>query len=210
MSAPASAWPYSPFYCEENAWHAVAALTSEFGHAAVLCILGRSGHVAVWHHRLAARASHPLVWDYHVVALARASGSSEWVVFDPESTLPQGLSARTYLAETFPPLIELLPNYQPCFRWFDGREYQQRLNATRQHMLNADGTWKAPPPPWPLIRSNTPDAFDVAELRNADCRTLPLPLGLGELYSLLGSGAVPPAPSKPGRHQVPVTGCLSD
>ncbi len=191
LSAPDSAWLYSPFYCEENAWHAVAALASDHAHIAVLCILGRSGHVAVWRHRLAARPSYPLVWDYHVVALARESGSSDWAVFDPDSTLPWGLSARTYLAETFPPAIELLPEYQPCFRWFDGREYQRRLNATRRHMRNADGTWQAPPPLWPLIRSKAPDAFDLPELRNADCCTLPPPLDLSQLYSLLCSGAAP-------------------
>ena len=191
MSAPNSAWPYSAFYCEENAWYAVAALRSEFAHTAVMCILGRSGRVAVWRHRLAERASHPLVWDYHVVALARESHRSEWAVYDPDSTLPWSLPARTYLAETFPPEIELLQEYQPCFRWFDGREYQRRLNATRRHMLNADGTWQGPPPLWPLIRSKVPDAFDVPELRNADCCTLPPPLALSQLYSLLCSGAAP-------------------
>ena len=186
MSAPAPAWLYCPFYCEENAWHAITALASESAHTAVLCILGRSGQVAVWCHRLAARASYPLVWDYHVVALARESGSSEWAVFDPESTLPRGLPARTYLAETFPTEIALLPESQPCFRWFDGRDYQRRLNATRRHMRNADGTWQAPPPPWPLIRSDAMDAFDVPDLRDADCRTLPPPIDLGELQDLIG------------------------
>lgn len=185
MSAPESALLYCPFYCEENAWHAVTALASEHAQTAVLCMLGRSGYVAVWHHRLAESASHPQVWDYHVVALARKNGSDEWKVFDPESTLPWGVPGHTYLADSFPSEIELPPEYQPCFRWFDGREYQRRLNATRQHMRNADGTWQAPPPSLPLIRSHAVDAFDVPELSDANYRTLPPPLDLVDFHDLI-------------------------
>ncbi len=185
MSAPDSALPYCPFYCEENAWHAVKALASEHAQTAVLCILGRSGYVAVWRHRLAERPSHPQVWDYHVVALARKNGSNEWTVFDPESTLPWGVSAHTYLAETFPREIDLLPEFRPCFRWFDGREYLRRLNATRRHMRNTDGTWQSPPPSWPMILSHFVDAFDVPALSDTNCRDLLPPLDLDELHDLI-------------------------
>lgn len=180
-------WPYWPFYCEENAWYAVTALARDYTHTAVLWILGRGGRVAIWRQRLAARASHPLAWDYHVVALARTDADSEWAVFDPDSTLPRGLPARSYLAQAFPPGSVVPRAFRPCFRWFDGEDYRRRLNATRRHMVTADGKWEAPPPPWPLICSGAAEAFDVPQLRDADCRALPSPLGLNELCDLLDS-----------------------
>lgn len=47
---------------------------------------------------------------------------------------------------------------------------------------------RAPPtPPSPLIRSKTPDAFDVPELRDAHCHALAPPPELGELRDLIDS-----------------------
>ena len=105
--------------------------------------------VAVWQQRAAQAITEPVVWDYHVIALAKAGG--HWWVHDPDSTLGVPVAASTYLDAAFLPLAPAQSAYAPLFRWLPADLYRQEFCSDRRHMRDATGEWLAPPPPGPCI-----------------------------------------------------------
>jgi hypothetical protein len=85
-------------------------------------------------------------WDYHVFAVAEEADGQRWVL-DFDSELPFPVLLTGYLAETFVPL-RAQPS-PPLFRLIAATDYLTKLSSDRSHMRNPDGTYAAPPPPWP-------------------------------------------------------------
>jgi hypothetical protein len=138
-----------PFYCEENIWHRCGGALGRLAAAHVVFISNPQRTVAVWQQRAAASTTEPVIWDYHVIALAWAD-DHRWV-HDPGSTLGVPTLAKAYLDSAFLPLTPAHSAYAPLFRWLPADLYRREFRSDRRHMRNAHGEWLAPPPPGPCI-----------------------------------------------------------
>lgn len=142
---------YWPCYCEENVWH-LAADPDLAGRddVHVAFISNRERQVTLWGHREALWPRGPIVWDYHVILLARDHGA-QWEVWDLDTSLGCPVPSAVYLDVTFPSPAVLDPALAPRFRLLPAAEYRRELRTDRRHMRRADGTYSSPPPPWPPI-----------------------------------------------------------
>jgi hypothetical protein len=132
-----SAFPYTPYYCEENAYHIVESLvanpdvTSLWSIYAIF-ISNRTKSVLLWQQKLASSSEFPVCWDYHaVVLLVPISTNCQALIMDFDTRLPfvskvsgefVSLSALNYdldaypdyLAETFPIRFPVDHQYARC------------------------------------------------------------------------------------------------
>ena len=147
---------YCPFYCEENIWHLAQA--PEFaGVETLVALVSNPGHTCLfWDQRVCQAKDEPVLWDYHVVLLARRP---EWVVYDLDTQLPFPINADTYLAHTFRGEGVIPPAYEPRFVLFEGADYVNTFASDRSHMLDKDGQWLAPPPKWPPVHADQGEGF---------------------------------------------------
>ena len=83
-----------------------------------------------------------------------------------------------YLQGTFPAGADVPERFLPCFRVLEAFEYLEEFSSDRSHMRREDGSWMAPPPPWPAIRKAGKPGF----LRLADMQAP----GPGVVVSLAG------------------------
>jgi hypothetical protein len=157
MTAPLP--PYQPFYCEENAYLRVAGDARPGGDCALFVTNARR-QVAVFEQRLAP-PGEPVLWDYHVVAVSRATHT----VVDPDSRLEVPCELERYLAAAFPPLPPRLAAYAPRFRLVSAAELVATFASDRRHMRVEGGAYREPPPPWPPIgEGHTLDRYlDLAD-----------------------------------------------
>jgi protein N-terminal glutamine amidohydrolase len=132
-----------PFYCEENVWHLCQEplFASKTRHVVFISNLERA--VPMWNQR--AGRGKPIVWDYHVIMLVE----SPLEVWDADTTL--GLPTRLfdYLEGSFHPYVE--SPFAPSFRVVRAEEFVEVFASDRSHMQRADGSFRKPPPSWPMI-----------------------------------------------------------
>jgi len=93
-----------------------------------------------------------VLWDYHVILLARFGEA--WCVVDPDSRLPQPTRVIAYLDASFPRQQEIAPIHRPHFRLVAAAELRRSLRTDRSHMRRGDG-FAQPQPPWPCIGTGT-------------------------------------------------------
>jgi hypothetical protein len=138
---------YQAFYCEENVWRLLA--RPEFEDAASWAVIVSSyPRDVVLLRQLSGRPVDGLVhWDYHVFAVANEPMAGR-VALDLDSELPFPCPLGRYLEDTFPEGVQRA--YAPRFRVIPGGEYVRGLATDRSHMRRPDGSWIAPPPPWPV------------------------------------------------------------
>lgn len=136
-----------PFYCEENVWHlcqepALAARRRDVvfvSNAARACAMGSQK----------AGRGKPVVWDYHVVLLAWDPAE----IWDVDCTLGAPLPAIDWLRASFHPGVE--PRFLPSFRVVPADLFVETFTSDRSHMRLPDGSFRAPPPPWPVIGTSS-------------------------------------------------------
>lgn len=175
--------PYWPFYCEENIWHLCADPRLEGDQRWAVLISNPGRQVALWFQKAAPRRGLPVVWDYHVVLLVQNAGG--WQIWDLDSALPTPLDAERWLAATFAGTTAVGPDFAPRFRLLEADLYRRSLASDRRHMRHADGSWHAPPPPWPPIGEGS----NLMELLDMDRSSPGEVVGLDELDERL---ALPP------------------
>lgn len=140
-------YAYQALYCEENAWHLCHHPDLRGRSPAALFIRAAGEHCVVWHQRLSPGPGEPVLWDYHVVVLARRP----WQIFDLDTDLDLPCDAATWLRRSLRPELDLRPEFIPWLRQVDAAELLKTFASDRSHMRTADGAWQAPPPPWPCI-----------------------------------------------------------
>ncbi len=138
---------YQPFWCEENVWH----LCAEAGAPFAVFVASTARACPMW----AQRAGDPVVWDYHVVALA-PSAEGTWDVWDLDSTLGMPVPAGRWLDATFAGHDGLRAEFRPWFRVVARDELLATFASDRAHMRDAAGGWQQAPPPWPPIGAGRP------------------------------------------------------
>lgn len=141
----------TPYYCEENVWHLCADPRVTGEPRAVLVISNPSRTLAMAHQRAAPRPGVPVVWDYHVVLAARGPGPEGWAIWDPDCTLGMPVPLQVYLRASFGYPEGLPEPYAARFRVIEAGLYCRTLATDRSHMLDEEGHYRVPPPPWPAI-----------------------------------------------------------
>lgn len=137
---------YQAFYCEENVWRLLS--RPEFAEmASWAVIVSNASRDIVLLRQITGRPVDGLVhWDYHVFAVL-AEPMAGRVALDLDSELPFPCPLGRYLEDTFPEGVQRA--FAPRFRVMKGSDYLLGLSSDRSHMRKADGSWLAPPPPWP-------------------------------------------------------------
>lgn len=97
----------------------------------------------MWNQR--AGRGKPVVWDYHVILLVE----DPLEVWDVDSTLGIPSNLSDYLEGSFHPYV--LAKFAPCFRMVCAEEFVEVFVSDRSHMQRADGSYRKPPPNWPMI-----------------------------------------------------------
>jgi hypothetical protein len=168
---------YWPYYCEENVWRLIEELPAAVTDVAAVYISNAERRVAVWQQKHASTKDGPMVWDYHVMMIVLIDDA--WQAVDLDSRLPLQIPILDYLDASFPEAKYLGPGYAPTFRVIDGAWYRNCFRSDRRHMLRADGSWLASPPPHPptshtesnvmalvdMTSDIEGDIFDLAGLR---------------------------------------------
>lgn len=148
---PLAACAYTAFYCEENIWQLAGNPVLSEDECVVLVITNPTRTCMLWQQRAVA-PGQPLVWDYHVVLVARSASEQAWQVYDFDTRLAFPSSLDVWLKETFPRCDQWRPDFLPHFRVVPAADFHDRLVSDRSHMKTPGG-WRQPPPPWPCIGS---------------------------------------------------------
>lgn len=157
------AYNYAPFYCEENIWHLCQETDFLPYDRSVVFVSNERKTCALWHQRARGAENEPVLWDYHVIMLYRKSG---WKVYDLDTLLPTPTPIVEYLRATFGEMA-VPDEFRPLFRVIDADEFVRVFSSDRSHMLNADGTWQVPPPPWPAIeRNDRSNLMELIDMKN--------------------------------------------
>ena len=171
---------YTSCYCEENVWKLCEEIARRtrpldsdsdvISHCHVAFISNPNKTVPIWCQRASHDpASHPVVWDYHVILIfdSRAkspdgrgrtksaslstTSSSSSLVYDLDTVLSFPQKFSVYYEKSFHNDSELKPAYRRFFRVIPADEYLRRFASDRRHMRRTDGSWKMPPPSYPPI-----------------------------------------------------------
>ncbi len=143
---PADGPAYQPYYCEENIWLLAQDPRVGDGERLVALITGEVGRFAMWHQRSADGPNAPVLWDYHVVLLARQDRG--WQAWDFDCDLGMPIAVTDWWDASFPRQDQVRSAYRPHFRVLPAAEYVSTLRSDRSHMRDADGSFLKPPPAW--------------------------------------------------------------
>lgn len=158
---------YTPFYCEENVARLLARLISNpplgKGHFWAVLVSNPAKAVAMLGQRAGRGDSGFVMWDYHAVALAKDDAGKSALVLDLDSLLDFPAPALRWAQASFP--AEAKAQTRPFFRLVPAAEYVETLASDRSHMRRADGSWAAPPPPWPPFgRGRANNLFELLDM----------------------------------------------
>ncbi|MDP3178305.1 MAG: hypothetical protein Q8M76_10410 [Spirochaetaceae bacterium] len=150
--SPTSAPEYTPYYCEENVWRLLARPEFAAERAFAVLVSNPSRRVAMLRQRAGKGDSAFVEWDYQVfaavtAAVAVAGGEGRAFIFDLDTLLGFPCPLDSYLAGSFPEGAP--PILEPRFLVLRADRYVADLVSDRSHMRAADGSYLAPPPPWP-------------------------------------------------------------
>jgi hypothetical protein len=128
-------YTYTPLFCEENIWKLIDVLYTNQGLLTkpidVLFILNQHNSIALFEQKLCA-GTNPVIWDYHVVLVAKKA--TEIVVFDFDSRcrFPQNIA--DYFCQSFPENISLSETYQPLLKPIKADYFHTHFYSNREHM----------------------------------------------------------------------------
>ena len=143
---------YQAFYCEENVWHLCREPELAARERRVAFVSSPSGACALFAQRAAPEPGGPVLWAYHVVLFVRGlAPGAGWEAWDLDTTLGFPVPVEPWMDATFPADRAVPPSFRPRFRLVTPGELEQRFSSDRSHMRDDDGSWRAPPPPWPPI-----------------------------------------------------------
>ena len=184
---------YTSCYCEENVWKLCEQFQKRGGDTKQLYAVFISSHerqTALWNLKCGGTADFQL-WDYHVILIKSAPSGressqsttdtvtgvrgheSESLVYDLDTFLPFPVSFNQYVKEVLRPELILhlrsagLP--ERLFRVVSADAFLEEFASDRSHMRKEDGTWFAPPPPYPPIRSqkNSNNIQEFLSMKNS-------------------------------------------
>lgn len=153
---------HAPYYCEENVWW-LAQEPRFAGLPSEAVIISNERRTVAMRSQRASPAGEPIVWDYHVVLAVRSAEDVE--VWDLDCTEGAPLSASAWLDASFD--LHVPRQLAPRFRVMASETYVTAFASDRRHMRRADGSWQAPPPPWPVIGAGAHSLERLIDLADA-------------------------------------------
>lgn len=170
LAAAAAATPYTSCYCEENTYLLLDRLHTTTNCYAVF-VSNRVKRCPVWHQRAARSPNVPVLWDYHVFALAAKGGA--FYAVDADTTLDVATPASDYVSAALDAggaireyglrtAIAILPPTK--VRVVGARDFLDHFSSDRRHMADESGGFTSPPPPHAPIRgSKAASAWTLGE-----------------------------------------------
>eukprot|EP00903_Cladosiphon_okamuranus_P011770 g11064.t1 len=174
---------YASHYCEENTVRLCAHLLDRAEAADVelfiVFVSNQARQVPVWNQRLADNQDEPVLWDYHVLLLAKHPHGN-WV-YDLDSTLAFPTQAAQYMTQAFRRGERMEERFRQKFRVVSGRECVDHFSSDRSHMIQRGGAYSAEPPRLnPLRGPRSSSDHNIDEWISMDEDT-----GRGRVMSLL-------------------------
>lgn len=154
---------YQAYYCEENAWHLSQHPSLASWERNVVFLSNPTRSAVLWGQR-AVPEDQPIVWDYHVIVLARPP-EGRWHIWDLDTRFGFPLLAANYLFQTFYGSENWPEEYRPMFRVTPVNLFVENFGSDRSHMLDEHGEYRQQPPPWPTIQ-NTSNTNTLASFIN--------------------------------------------
>jgi hypothetical protein len=159
-----ASYRYHPHYCEENIWHLCQ--RPEFADSQVLVVAANGAFFPILCQREAVAPHVPLLWDYHVILLWRASDHQSYIL-DFDTTLPFCTPVAQYFQQAFLDEYRLKPAFVPWFRVMLAPAYVVSLQSDRRHMKTATG-WLSPPPAWPPLSTTTSNLHKFTDMTDRE------------------------------------------
>ena len=147
-----AALDYAAFYCEENVWRLLARPELAEVQAWAVLVSSARREVVLLRQRAGRIGDGLIHWDYHAFAVA-VDPLQGRMALDLDSDLPFPCPLARYLEDSFPRDVQRA--FGPRFRVVPAADYVKGLVSDRSHMRRPDGSWLAPPPPWPAPGSDT-------------------------------------------------------
>ncbi|CAM9663208.1 unnamed protein product [Pylaiella littoralis] len=145
---------YTSHYCEENTLQLCQHLLGRAQIADVqlfaVFVSNQARQVPVWHQRLADSRDEPVLWDYHVLLLAKHP-QGNWV-YDLDSTLAFPTQAALYITHAIRNEVNMDMRFRRMFRVVPARECVDHFSSNRSHMIEQDGSYSAQPPCFAPLR----------------------------------------------------------
>lgn len=185
-----TSFAYQAYYCEENIWQLAQRPPANTTHTHTLLISNPTRSCALWLQRAAPAKDQVVIWDYHVILIGKGKGEgteeASWWVWDLDTWLGCPVPALTYLSLTFSGHDQWPALYKPMFRLLPAADYVEVLSTDRSHMLDQEGHYLRPPPPWPAPYQSS-KGNNLMHLIDMQEPTPGLVLTLEELHQWLAS-----------------------
>lgn len=123
---------YTTLFCEENIWQLANSLIDKNINEQdikIIFITNKDNRIAFFNQQ-AASHDQPVIWDYHVILLAKINNTVQ--VFDFDSRLPFPCDIKRYLSSSLPGIIN--KEYMSQFRIIPARLYLTQFYSDRSHM----------------------------------------------------------------------------
>ena len=146
---------YAACYCEENVYHLVSHLSTQLRgspwHLHTVFISNPAKTVLLYNQSASKLPTDgwPVIWDYHVVAVATLYGQSWIYDYDSVLTDTTPIEWRVYWSSTF--RHGTSETLKPMFRCLKAGDYLDWFASDRSHMRTAEG-WITSPPSWQPIQ----------------------------------------------------------
>ena len=147
---------YQAFYCEENVWRLLARQMFPAAKAWAVIVSSQSRRFVARRQKAGRPVDGLVCWDYHVFAVVDDQVGTR-LALDLDSDLPFPCPLLRYLEESF--LSMGRASQQPRFLVIAAMDYLTGLASDRSHMRRPDGSYIAPPPPWPAPRGEGTNTF---------------------------------------------------
>lgn len=163
-------FPYASHFCEENIYHLATKLTEEddVGYFVVF-VSSLAKRTPIWHQRLSHDQGKPVVWDYHVILVQKATTGAKIIDFD--TSLDFSSDAHDYASRCFRPQEVIPQQLRQRFRVVEADHFLGHFASDRSHMdpLTVEfPSWQSIKGPIAETSMNLNDFIDVEDLGQSE------------------------------------------
>ena len=156
---------YTSCYCEENVYKLIESYPGNKDDISAIFISNPRKQCVIWCQKKSEEPMvEPVVWDYHVVAVAKDVNSDSRFIYDLDTVLPFPCPFETYISQCFRPkhphidsfYLDFASRSGHYFRPISGSQYLETFSSDRSHMIDkSSGKWLSPPPSYdPIFKSD--------------------------------------------------------
>jgi hypothetical protein len=161
---------YTALFCEENIWQLIQSLSTinstlnqhstqyiKTDNLWTLMISNPKQQVILFNQQ-ANPPNQPIIWDYHVILLAKIK--TQFFIFDFDTRLPFCCPLHYYIDHTFVTTEQLSQELAIYIRKIPSQHYLNHFYSNRSHMLNHLPITQFPP--WNIINLNQQNSIPLA------------------------------------------------